>query len=150
MATARYALVKNNQVKEILELDTAITTGLAYDGLVQSDTAVVGNLYVSGEFVNPGTNFPIPIVPLPYLTKLAFRNRFTQAEKEAIYTAKKTNVALEIFLDDVNTATYINPFRADTIAGVWGLEVAGVLATGRAKTILTTDITSEEVWIGQR
>lgn len=150
MATARYALVKNNQVKEILELDSTLVTAFDYAGFVQSDTAVVGNLYVNGEFVNPGTNFPIPIVPLPYLTKLAFRNRFTQAEKVAIYTAKVNSIPLQIFLDDVNTATYIDPFRPDTLAGVFGLEQAGILATGRAKEIITTDITQAEVWIGQR
>ena len=147
---ARYALVKDNQVKEILELDPAVATGLDYAGLVQSDTAQISNLYVNGEFVAPGTSVPIPVVPLPYLTKLAFRNRFTQAEKEALYTAKKTNVAIEVFIDDINNATYVNPFRVDTINGVWGLEQAGLLAAGRAKQILTADVLPDERWTGSR
>lgn len=147
---SRYVVVKDNQVKEILNIPDAVATGLAYSGLIQSDTAEVGNFYVNGEFVTPGTSLPIPVLPLPYMTKLAFRNRFTQAEKEALYTAKKTNVSIEVFIDDVNNATYINPFKSDTIIGVWSLEQAGLLAPGRAKEILTTEITTEERWTGMR
>ena len=147
---ARYAIVKDSQVKDIVDLDPTVATGLDYADLVQSDTAQVGNFCVNGQFVVPGTSVPIPVVPLPYLTKLAFRNRFTQAEKEALYTAKKTNVAIEVFIDDVNNATYINPFRTDTIYGVWGLEQSGLLVAGRARQILTADITAEERWTGGR
>lgn len=78
------------------------------------------------------------------ITRLAFRNRFTQAEKIALYTAAASNVAIKVYLDDVNAATFIDLQRPDTIAGVQALELATIIAGGRAATILTTEPTSEE------
>lgn len=72
------------------------------------------------------------------ITKLAFRNRFTIAEKTALYEAAKTEVEVQIYLDDIQAATYIDLSRPDTIAGVQQLEALGVLAEGRAAEILTT------------
>lgn len=79
------------------------------------------------------------------ITKLAFRNRFTAAEKTALYTAAKTNVDIQIYLDDVNAATYIDLQRADTRASVQGLETAGLIAAGRALQILDAPVQPDEV-----
>lgn len=79
---------------------------------------------------------------------LAFRNRFTQAEKVALYTARATNVAIDIYLDDVQAATYIDLSRADTQATVNWLEAEGFLAAGRANVILTTVPTQSEAFTG--
>ena len=86
-----------------------------------------------------------PVVSGSRITKLAFRNRFTQAEKVALYTAAKTNVDIQIYLDDVNAATYIDLQRADTRASVQGLELAGLLAAGRAAQIIDAPIQPDEV-----
>lgn len=79
------------------------------------------------------------------ITRLAFRNRFTPAEKTALYTAAKTNVDIQIYLDDVNAATHIDLQRADTRANVQALETAGLLAAGRAMQILDAPIQPDEV-----
>lgn len=79
------------------------------------------------------------------ITKLAFRNRFTSAEKNALYTAAKTSVDVQIYLDDVNAATYIDLQRADTRANVQSLETAGLIAAGRAAIILDTPVQPDEV-----
>lgn len=79
------------------------------------------------------------------ITKLAFRNRFTAAEKTALYTAAKTNVDIQIYLDDVNAATYIDLQRADTRASVQELETAGLIAAGRALQILDAPVQPDEV-----
>ena len=78
------------------------------------------------------------------ITQLAFRNRFTPAEKVALYTAAKTNVDIQIYLDDVAAATFIDLQRADTRAAVQGLEAAGLLAPGRALEILDAPIQQDE------
>ena len=79
------------------------------------------------------------------ITKLAFRNRFTPAEKNALYTAAKSNVDIQIYLDDVNAATFIDLQRADTRDNVHALEAAGLIAAGRAAEILDTPPHPEEV-----
>lgn len=82
------------------------------------------------------------------ITRLAFRNRFTGAEKVALYTAAASSVQLRVYLDDLSAATYVDLTRADTIAGVNALELSGVIGAGRASEILTNPVTDEEAWRG--
>lgn len=82
------------------------------------------------------------------LTRLAFRNRFTPAEKVALYTAAESSVQIKIYLDDLAAATFVDPERPDTIAGVQALETAGVIGAGRAAEILGAPITDDEAWRG--
>jgi len=101
---------------------------------------------------------PPPVEPVK-ITKLAFRNRFTQAEKVAIEIAalddpgapmqqRAMSAALRASQEDVAVAQFIDLTRADTRAGVQMLETAGLLAAGRALTILDTPPTDTEVWNG--
>lgn len=70
------------------------------------------------------------------LTKLDYMNRFTDAELAAIYTAAKSSVAIEVWLEKFKLATEINLDDPRTIDGVNALEAAGLLAPGRAAEIL--------------
>lgn len=79
------------------------------------------------------------------VTRLAFRNRFLPAEKAALYTAAKTSVDIQIYLDDVNAASYIDLQRPDTRASVQALETAGLIGAGRAAQILDAPIQPDEV-----
>lgn len=89
---------------------------------------------------------PVPVEqPVPVrrrLSTLAFRDRFTQSEKVAIYTASKTSVEVQIWLDDLSAATPENDRTSvdlddpRTIAGVTALEVIGLIGIGRAAEIL--------------
>jgi hypothetical protein len=94
-----------------------------------------------------------------WITKLAFRNRFKREEKVAIEIASLDNPAAPMDLRqaaadlrasqaDQRDATYIDLQRADTRAGVLGLEQAGLIAAGRAAVILDTLPTAEEVYKG--
>lgn len=96
----------------------------------------------------------VPVVD-KRITKLAFRSRFTLAEKVTIemaaldnpvadMSARQNAAALRAYLDDVRTATFINLDRADTRGGVLQLEALGILAAGRALVILDTVPTDEE------
>lgn len=79
------------------------------------------------------------------VTRLAFRNRFSSAEKAALYNAAKTNVDIQIYLDDLNAASFIDLQRPDTRAAVQGLETAGLIGSGRALQILDAPIQPDEV-----
>lgn len=110
------------------------------------------------EFTEPEAPPTPPPEPIR-ITKLAFRNRFTQAEKVAIEIAALDNpaasmpvraqsAALRASQQDVAVAQFIDLTRADTRAGVQMLETAGLLAAGRALEILDTPPTEMEVWNG--
>jgi hypothetical protein len=80
---------------------------------------------------------PIVITPsVRTLTKLAYMNRFTDAELGGIYTAAKSNVQIEVWLDKFKLAEEINLDDSSTISGVQALEAAGLLAAGRSAEIL--------------
>lgn len=121
--------------------------------VVENEEALVGWVYENGVFSPP----PAPVIPeLPkFITKLAFRNRFTSQEKVAIEMAslddptaslqqRQTSATLRYYLKDVDAATYIDLDRADTQAGVQNLEAAGLIAAGRANEILTSPILPAE------
>ena len=89
------------------------------------------------------------------ITRLAFRNRFTQAEKVALELAALDNpaastaqrqqaAALRSYLKDLDAATFVDLERPDTVAGVQSLGAAGLLAEGRAAAILTAPIEAHE------
>ena len=95
------------------------------------------------------------LAPDTRITRLAFRNRFTQAEKVMLEIAslddptapmpqRQQAAALRATLSDTAAATFIDLIRADTRAGVQMLETAGLLAAGRALEILDAPVTPEE------
>lgn len=94
----------------------------------------VGDVLESGEWVTPERPAP---TPSPVLTRLAFMDRFTTAELVGIYTAAKTNVETEIWLDKVKAAEDINLTDPRTREAVAMLEAGGLIGQGRADEILT-------------
>jgi hypothetical protein len=70
------------------------------------------------------------------LSRLAFLDRFTDPELVAIYTAAKSEVAIEVMLDKFRAADYIDLSDLRTIAGIEALEEIGLIAEGRAAEIL--------------
>ena len=90
------------------------------------------------EIVEP----PAPVPSVRRLSKLAYMNRFTDAELAGIYAAAKTVVAVEVWLAKFNATTpeadgtSIDLDDPRTIAGLQGMEAAGLLAAGRAAEIL--------------
>ena len=70
------------------------------------------------------------------VSRLAFRNRFTDAEKLAIYTAAESSAQIRVWLDDLAAAEFVDLDYGATVAGVQALEVAGIIGAGRAAEIL--------------
>jgi len=96
-----------------------------------------------------------PVVQVRHITKLAFRNRFSQAEKVAIEIAsldvpsapmqqRAMAAALRANQADVQASKFIDLDRADTRAGVQQLEAVGLIAPGRAAAILDSPVQASE------
>lgn len=106
-----------------------------------------------GDYVHDGTSLTLP--PDARITRLAFRNRFTQPEKVMLELAalddptapmaqRQQAAAIRVYLADVAASTFVDLARADTRAGVQALEAAGLLAPGRALQILDAPVQAHE------
>lgn len=95
------------------------------------------------------------LAPDTRVTRLAFRNRFTQAEKVMVELAglddptasmaqRQQAAAIRVHLADVAASSFVDLARADTRAGVQSLEAGGLLAAGRALEILDAPIVADE------
>jgi hypothetical protein len=94
----------------------------------------VGDVLEAGEWVTPERTAPQPSATL---TRLAFMGRFTTAELVAIYTAAKSDVRTEIWLDKVKAAEDINLIDPRIKEGLATLEAGGLIGEGRADEIST-------------
>ena len=72
--------------------------------------------------------------PRNQLTRYEFRSRFAAPEKVAMY--ESTDTIIRIFLDDIQSAEYIDVTDQATIDGVAYLETQGLIAAGRSTDIL--------------
>jgi hypothetical protein len=95
------------------------------------------------------------LAPATRITRLAFRNRFMQAEKVALELAalddpaatmaqRQQAAAIRVHLADVAASTFIDLGRADTRAGVQALEAGGLIGVGRALEILDATVEAHE------
>lgn len=82
------------------------------------------------------------------ITRLAFRNRFTFAEKVAIETAAESDATVRVLLKDQEAATFIDLARIDTQQGVQLLVSKSLITAQRATEILSLTIQAEETFNG--
>jgi len=107
--------------------------------------------YEFGEFLPPPDTSP---TFGRIITRYAYRNRFTAAEKRAI---KKASLGLNLTLtedqwlavavaqDDIFATAYVHLDRPETVAGTQALEALGLIAVGRAVEILSPPVWSNEL-----
>ena len=74
------------------------------------------------------------------ITRLQFLRRFTDAEMQAIVAASAQSPALQAEILKWQTAEGMNLTDPATIAGVHALEIAGLIAPGRAAEILASEL----------
>ena len=151
---------------KVLFIDGVESAFIADDFLIEGDNyvgvsggqrtvypaAAFGDAAVEIKDYIPPAPIPEPPVPeLRYITKLAFRNRFTMKEKVAIELAGNINpndpvqkqqlaAAVRASNADISASTYIDLDRPDTRAGVESMEEFGLLAAGRADEILDSPV----------
>lgn len=128
---------------------TQIVTGISY---VVTDE----NPAQPGWYTGPPAP-PVPPPPSRLITKLAFRDRFTENEWIDIEFASIDNAAestavrkqrarLRTMLAELAAMTHVDLDRARLRDVVGALESQGIIAAGRAATILDATVTADEVW----
>lgn len=97
-----------------------------------------------------------PVPPRPKrITKYAFRMRFTDQEKEDLELAAAHNPAdpianrrqaakIRLWMEDIRQMDYINLENPKIINGVNAMESNGIIGSGRAAEILSTEISEDE------
>ena len=149
---SRIALIKNNLVENVIEADMEFAQTLGFDAVVETDVAAPGRGYDGGEFITPPTPEPTP--EDRRITRLMFRNRFTQAELVTIEIVslddaaapmqqRQMAAALRVMQRQVSDAEFIDLNDPVTRAGVEQLEAFGLLAEGRAAEILDGSLAPE-------
>lgn len=133
-ARRRFALIDSGSVVDVVS---------AFDppaGAIEAPQDVSpGWTYVDGVFVAPAPPVaPEPPAPTPptTLTPLEFMSRFTDAELAGIYSAAKVSVEVEVWLAKFNRTDEVVKTDPRTIGGLQAMELAGLLAAGRAAEIL--------------
>jgi len=128
-----YQEISNGQVVRFADLDgNTISAPVGYGGVV-----------IDANPPAPAWALPDPVVettayvPAPrLLTKLNYMNRFTDAELAGIYTAAKSVIQVEVWLEKFKAATDVDLDDPRTQGGVHALEAAGLIGEGRANEIL--------------
>lgn len=86
--------------------------------------------------------------PSPYpataITKVAWRNRFTFAERSVIKAAEATSIPLQVIADDVAQAIYIDLADPACAAGLDLLVTLTLITPARKAQILQTPIAASE------
>ncbi|MBS0501119.1 MAG: hypothetical protein JSR74_12450 [Proteobacteria bacterium] len=153
----RYALIQSGRVVNVIEAEADVIDQLeGFDAALASDAAGPGWHWDGQQLSAPDTG-PVQAEPLPpRITRRAFRDRFTMAEKAAIEFAALDDAAapmaqrqqaamLRALLADQAAARFIDLEDASTRQGVQLLEQATLLAPGRADAILGAPVLPEEL-----
>lgn len=147
-----YALIKNGLVEQVIVSDAEFAQSIArkWDAVTPAPEGCAIGWAWDGEAFTPPAPPPAPepTTEPRHITRLAFLNRFTDAEAISIDLASigatVQEAGLRRYMNKVNAATFIDLAGPDTRSGVQALEAGGVLAAGRAAEILDSDILDEE------
>ena len=119
-----------------------------------TNTIVADEAFVEANYPGAWELAPEPETPLTQtsarITRLAFRNRFTQAEKVALELAaldnpsapmaqRQQSAALRAHLKDLDAASWVDLTHPEAVAALQMLEVSGLIDEGRADAILDVD-----------
>lgn len=126
----RYGLIENGEVVNVIAADPGAVAELPGTYVELTGGAGIGWGW-------DGSTFSEPVVQKRLrLSVREFREQFTAAEKSAIYTAAKSVIDVEVWLDDLRSVEWVDLDFQQTIDSVNGLEAAGLIGTGRAAEIL--------------
>lgn len=110
--------------------------------------SVPDDFSVAGKQYNPDTQEWSTVYSAPSairrISKVAFRNRFTLAEKVAIYTAAKTDPLVQIMIDDIAAVTTgVDLDFPSLVDGLGYLVQTGILTTERAAEMVADGLPEE-------
>ena len=119
-----------------------------------TNTIVANEAFVEANYPGAWELVPEPETPLTQtsarITRLAFRNRFTTAEKVALELAaldkpsapmaqRQQSAALRAHMKDLDAASWVDLTRPETAAALQMLEASELIGEGRAAAILDVD-----------
>ena len=121
--------------------------------VIVADQAFVDAHY-PGATLLPDTDAPAATLDTR-ITRMAFRSRFTTAEKVALELAalddpaatlpqRQAAAVVRVYLTDMAAAAYIDLADPATVAGVQALQTATLLTAERAAEILTAPVQPHE------
>lgn len=147
----RIAFVLDNIIRAIYESDSPP------DYLSDPRYLILTNEAAQIGWVKVGEDFEAP-QPIPtrvvesfgrIITVLAYRLRFTQAERIALKSvasgAGTDAAAVAVSMEDIMAAGYINLDHPETVSGTNALESATLIGVGRATQILSPPVYSGEL-----
>ena len=144
----RVLLIKDDLVVNAIHADSverALAIFPAYEVIEQPDGVGPGFRRVGGVWLPPE---PVAVPEDKRITRLAFLNRFTDAEAVAIDLASQGATMqaayMRRYMQKVNAASFIDLANPDTRNGVIALEDAGLLAEARADEILNAPVQQHE------
>lgn len=160
-----YALIKSGRVESVIvaEADFVALIATEWDHIEPLETAQEKSLLVGigwgwdgAQFTPPSAQEPQPVDGQRSVSVLAFRRRFTLAERAAIEWAavdradqpdalRQQAAMLRATLADQAAAKFIDLEDATTVAGVQGMEAMDLIAPGRAAEILSATVLPEEL-----
>jgi hypothetical protein len=118
-----------SMILERYNLDNGVLTDLYPAKTDEEVMAIIeANRPTSAPTEAPKTTAPV--------SKLDFMNRFTMDELTGIYTAAKTIVPIEVFLDKLKMTTSVLLTDENTVSGINALVAAKLLTEARAAEIL--------------
>ncbi len=133
--TNRYTIVNAGIVGNIVISDAEMDISWVDINGIDHQPAI-GWAYDGTTFSAPEIQADVLKTPIRTLSKLDYMNRFTDTELAVIYTAAKSSVVVEVWLEKFKLATDINLDDARTVAGVQALEAGGLIHEGRSAVIL--------------
>lgn len=128
----RFAKIENGFVQNVIESEVCPDSSYGLWKPCPDDTAI-GFLFDGVNFIRPA---PVINKADRTITKLAYMNRFTDDELELIYSAAKTSVTVEIWLEKFKLATEIWLDDPVTVAGLAAMVYIGLLYHTRPAEIL--------------
>ena len=146
----QYAIIENNTVVNVAEADAPLADN--WEPL-QADAGIGWTRTGTGQpFEAPAVE---SVAQDTRITRLAFRSRFTQAEKvmlelaalddsAALMAQRQQAAAIRVYLADVAASSFVDLADPGTHAWVQALEAGGLLAAGRALVILSAPVAPSE------
>ena len=138
----KYVYVKKTNLSLIQEFPTPENVDDWYIVSVPDDFSVAGKQY--DPLANSWSVIEYSASAIRRISKVAFRNRFTLAEKVDIYTAAKTDPLVQIMMDDIAAVTTgVDLDFPSLVEGLGYLVTSGILTTERAAAMRADGSPSE-------
>lgn len=134
--------VLRSNLNLVQEFPTPENLDAWYIALVPDDFNVAGKQY--DPLANSWSVIEYSAPAIRRISKVAFRNRFTLAEKVDIYTAAKTDPLVQIMMDDIAAVTTgVDLDFPSLVEGFGYLVTSGILTTERAAAMRADGSPSE-------